>query len=145
MLQKVYDNEHFPLILGRSTHNQRIERLWRDVFGGCLSLFYNLFYFMEHQGILNPDDESHIWCLHYVYLPVINRHLKTWRDTWINHPIRTERNRTPLQLWVTGLQLAGHLQATSNDTSQVAPYTTCNNFHGNKSFYIFININICLI
>ena len=31
-------------ITGRSVRNQRIERLWRDVFAGCISFFYNLFY-----------------------------------------------------------------------------------------------------
>lgn len=33
-------------IVGRSTHNQRIERLWRDVFTGCISFFYS-FYSLE--------------------------------------------------------------------------------------------------
>ena len=32
--------------LGKSTHNQRIERLWRDVFEGCLDLFYEIFSFL---------------------------------------------------------------------------------------------------
>ncbi len=34
-------------ITGQSTHNQRIERLWRDLFTGCISFFYSFFYFLE--------------------------------------------------------------------------------------------------
>lgn len=31
------------MLVGKSTHNQRIERLWRDIFEGVLSFFYDLF------------------------------------------------------------------------------------------------------
>ena len=53
------------IITGPSTHNQRIERLWRDVFQGVLSYYYHLFYFLEDQLALDPFDVKHIAALHY--------------------------------------------------------------------------------
>lgn len=73
------------------------------MFAGCLTLFYDLFYGMERSGMLNPNDDIHLWCLHYTFLPLINRHLTNWKNAWIHHPLRTERNSTPMQLWIRGL------------------------------------------
>ena len=106
-------------MLGSSTHNQRIERLWRDVFSGCVSLFYQLFYDLENQNMLDPNDESQLWCLHYAFLPIINRHLKNWKDAWVHHPLRTERNKTPMQLWIGGLQAAWGSQGPEDEVFQV--------------------------
>ena len=53
-------------IAGRSVHNQHIERLWVDVFSGCTSRYYQLFYHMEQTGLLNVDNVVHMFCLHYV-------------------------------------------------------------------------------
>ena len=39
-------------IAGPSTHNQRIERLWRDVFRVVSRIFYGLFYWLEDRGEL---------------------------------------------------------------------------------------------
>ena len=48
------------MITGSSVHNQRIERLWRDVFTGVVGLYYNLFSHLEGTGTLDIDNEIHI-------------------------------------------------------------------------------------
>lgn len=47
-------------IAGTSTRNQRIERLWRDVFERALFSYYDYFQDMERRGILNVDNPQHI-------------------------------------------------------------------------------------
>ena len=89
-------------IAGKSCHNQRIERFWRDLFSGCLFLYYYLFYYMEDQGYLDVTDEIDLFSLEVVYIPRINRHISMFLAGYHNHPIRTENNYTPMQLWVRG-------------------------------------------
>ena len=62
-------------ITGSSIHNQRIERLWRDVFSACLSLHYYVFHELENVGLLNIENEVLVFALHYIYQPRINRSL----------------------------------------------------------------------
>lgn len=90
-------------ITGRSIHNQRIERLWRDLFSGCLSFFYYFFYFLEDLEILNPDDSLDLYALHAVFVPIIQKQLDIFKHAWSCHHLRTENNRTPQQLWILGL------------------------------------------
>ncbi|KAI7811048.1 hypothetical protein IRJ41_009739 [Triplophysa rosa] len=86
-------------ITGRSVHNQRIERLWRDVFDQVTDLFYTTFRRLEDEGWLNPDQDVDLFALHWSYMPQIQRHLQEFRSAWNCHSLRSEGNRTPLQLW----------------------------------------------
>lgn len=89
-------------ICGQSVHNQRIERLWRDLYTGCTVIYYRLFYYMEDIKILDPDNHLDLFCLQFVFIPRINASLEQFTATWNNHPLRSASNRSPYQLWILG-------------------------------------------
>ncbi len=90
------------MITGSSVHNQRIERLWRDMHRCVTVIFYKLFYYLEQNGYLDPNNTFHRYALHYVYLPRINKSLNAFREGWNCHGIRTEHNLSPHQMFVRG-------------------------------------------
>ena len=91
------------IITGTSVHNQRIERLWRDVNRVVVSRFLNIFLYLESVQWLDPDDEIHLLALHTTYMPIINEAIEQFVNQWNNHPLSTESNFSPRQLWALGM------------------------------------------
>ncbi|XP_052258171.1 uncharacterized protein LOC127862912 [Dreissena polymorpha] len=90
-------------ITGKSVHNQRIERFWRDLYTGCSFRFKDLFHKLEEEGVLDLNSGVHLWSLHYIFLPRINRSLDQFVQGWNNHRLSSERGKTPNQLFVQGV------------------------------------------
>ena len=83
---------------------------------GVTKLYHDLFLYMEAINILYPNCETHLFCLHYVYMPHNNNHLRQWKGAWIQHSLRTAGNLSSLQLWADEIH---HLHDTTVDEVHV--------------------------
>jgi len=101
-----HNNDHSCVLTGSSVHNERIERMWRDVHRCVASTFSEIFRDLEIDGVLDPLNEADLYCIHFIFLPRINQALLEFQESWNNHAISTEGNKTPYQLLIEGL---GHV------------------------------------
>lgn len=58
---------------------------------------------MEVTRIFNPSDGLDLYCLHEVSSELLCKTVSEFRDGWNVHRLSTMNNRTPLQLFHSGL------------------------------------------
>ena len=81
----------------------RVERLWRDVWNSVTSKYYNALHSLEEEGFIDLSNAIHLFCVQYVFVPRLRSDLQHFTDSWNNHPISTEANLTPQQMWNIGM------------------------------------------
>lgn len=65
--------------------------------------YYDTLHGLEENGLLDISNTLHIFLAHFVFLPRLRKDLQTFAEGWNHHPLRTEGNMTPHQLWEVGL------------------------------------------
>ena len=118
-----HEGDETCVITGSSVHNERVERLWRDVHRCIVAVFSDIFQSLERGGTLDPTNEVDLYCLHHVFLPRINKSLAEFQESWNNHALSSEGRMTPYQLFFQGLDHAithtGYELGTVNTDTEI--------------------------
>ena len=53
--------------------------------------------------MLDPDNDSDLFVLHCIFLPLINHRLSAFAHAWNAHSVRTEHNWSPRKMWINDM------------------------------------------
>jgi len=65
-------------------------------------MYYDKFYYLEGEGLLDPGNDNHIWCLQHVFMTPLNRDLDWFKNSWNYHPLSSVSHQAPIKLFVKG-------------------------------------------
>ena len=90
----LHGGDESTIITGSSVHNERIERLWRDVSRSVVVPFKDTFVGLDEQGILDVNNAIDLFSLHAVLTDRINTSIQDFIRSWNSHPLTSENNQT---------------------------------------------------
>lgn len=110
-------------LTGRSTGNQRIERLWRSLSEYLMLFWRNTFANMRDIGLFSTADHLHIECLRFCFLPLIQTQLNQFMENWNDHRIRRQRQEVIVP---SGIPNVLYFQPEIYDSSDFSFPILCN-------------------
>ena len=135
----VQHNGPSSVIAGPSVRNQWVERLNGDVNVQVNRYYAEIFRELEFEDKLNITNPTDKFCLHYVYLPRINRTLTDFVNAHNCHSISTEGSATPRQLMFA----FRHLTELHHSITYSSPYpmTSVQELLSNASALPFVEVS----
>ena len=77
-----HHNNESCVTVGSSTHNERIERLWRDVRTSVLKPFTEAFRALESEDNVDPLNDIDLFCLYHIFILQINENVTSFTHSW---------------------------------------------------------------
>jgi hypothetical protein len=86
----------------------------------------NFFEELEENHGLDRDLPAHLWLLHHLFLPMLNRDLSCWAEHWNAHVIqlKNERNKSPQEMFFFGMlerRVPGVLEVIQDEEREGSP------------------------
>ena len=78
-------------LTGRSSQNCRAEYIWNFVKRHVTSYFRKVFFGMQNNRQLDPNNPQHLFCLQAVFMPIVQMACDDFRSMWNAHRIRGQR------------------------------------------------------
>ena len=91
-----------------SVHDQRIERVWREINRVVVNKYKNIFVYLERHECFEPTNEIHLFSLQCVYLLMVNDSLHQLIQEWNFHGLTNASNTTTRQQWIEGMLSNGN-------------------------------------
>jgi hypothetical protein len=84
--------DHKPYFVGRSVHNQRIERWWQFLRTHFTQFWMEVFTEMVNLQIYDSSNELHYQLLQFCFTPVLRNNIKDIVEYWNGHKVRKVSN-----------------------------------------------------
>lgn len=124
-MYEIFGEDSRCCITGKSTGNQKVERVHRDSTEKALEPYILLFRYFVLRG-LDLDNNLHLYILHILFMDRINESLVEFIGAWNHHKVRTLNNKTPTQLLLMS-QIQGSSCGVNVSEDELDIYNVLNN------------------